>query len=302
MARLETPHLFAADTGHLRALHGRMQGLAQQFRLPFRRSAWRGNTGNWLGVGAGSSIDFQDHRPYLPGDDPRYIDWQAYARSGQYIMKLYREEVSPRIDVIVDVSASMALTPAKHTRALELAYFALESALRTQAAVRTFLVSGESWRMVPVEPWLAHRLDDGNLPEPSADPPVLDPLPLRHGSLRIWISDLLFPAPPDDVLQILRRARGQAVCYVPYCGEESDPEWAGNVEFHDCEAGAVRRQRVEGDLHRSYVDAYHRHFEIWREQAQRRDIPLARFPAAGSLSASMQDEGLRCGAVETWLG
>ncbi|MEJ6642028.1 MAG: DUF58 domain-containing protein [Akkermansiaceae bacterium] len=39
----------------------------------------------------GSALYFQDHRAYSPGDDPRHINWQAYARTGQYTMKLYRE-------------------------------------------------------------------------------------------------------------------------------------------------------------------------------------------------------------------
>ena len=44
---------------------------ARRFRLPFARQAWRGAAGGWQGSGAGSSIDFQDHRAYVPGDDPR---------------------------------------------------------------------------------------------------------------------------------------------------------------------------------------------------------------------------------------
>ena len=43
----------------------------------------------------GSALYFQDHRAYSPGDDPRHINWQAYARTGQYTMKLYREEFRP---------------------------------------------------------------------------------------------------------------------------------------------------------------------------------------------------------------
>ena len=76
--------------------------IADQLTLPFRRESWQGQTGHWQGMGAGSSIDFQDHRPYQPGDDPRYINWQAFARNNQYSMKLYREEVSPRLDLVLE--------------------------------------------------------------------------------------------------------------------------------------------------------------------------------------------------------
>jgi uncharacterized protein (DUF58 family) len=74
------------DASVVAAIHGRMQAAAQRLRLPFRSRTWRGESGNWQGAGVGSSIDFQDHRQYLPGDDPRYIDWQAYARTGHYTM------------------------------------------------------------------------------------------------------------------------------------------------------------------------------------------------------------------------
>ena len=122
------------DSATWTALHGAARKAAAHLRLPFHRQSWRGTVGNWMGAGIGSSIDFQDHRPYLPGDDPRYIDWQAYARTGHYIMKLYREEVSPRLDLIFDTSASMQLGEDKAARALELLYFCLESAARAGAS------------------------------------------------------------------------------------------------------------------------------------------------------------------------
>src|SRR3954471_5600519 len=75
---------------------------AARWRLPFSRQAWRGLAGNWAGAGAGSSLDFQDHRNYVPGDDPRHIHWQAFARTGALTMKLYRAEVAPFVDLAVD--------------------------------------------------------------------------------------------------------------------------------------------------------------------------------------------------------
>src|SRR6266550_2343084 len=112
----------------------RMQAAAEHLRLPLRSRIWRGQSGNWLGAGVGSSIDFQDHRPYLPGDDPRYIDWQAYARTGNYTMKLYREEVSPLVDLVLDVSGSMFVSQHKAARTLELFYFCIESARQAGAS------------------------------------------------------------------------------------------------------------------------------------------------------------------------
>src|ERR1700761_2635359 len=124
------------DQQTLRDIHARMQIAAGRLRLPLRSRTWRGQSGNWLGAGTGSSIDFQDHRPYLPGDDPRYIDWQAYARTGHYTMKLYREEVSPLVDLVFDASESMFLDAEKMARGLDLLYFAIESALQSSGSLR----------------------------------------------------------------------------------------------------------------------------------------------------------------------
>lgn len=130
---------------------------AARWRLPFSRQAWRGLAGNWLGAGAGSSLDFQDHRAYTPGDDPRHIHWQAYARTGALTMKLYRAEVAPLIDIVVDASGSMVCTPEKQARTDELVAFCVECADRAGASVRLHAVSGRSVQALATEDVRADR-------------------------------------------------------------------------------------------------------------------------------------------------
>lgn len=85
----------------------------------------------------GSSAEFLDHRPYAPGDDPRRIDWSAYARTGEPVIKLYRAEEDVVVRVLVDASASMGFgTPEKLSVARKLAaavgYMALARLERAQ--------------------------------------------------------------------------------------------------------------------------------------------------------------------------
>src|SRR6478735_11130194 len=75
------------DPAMVRECHARARAWAAMFRLPLRQQNWRGLTGQHAGQGTGSSLDFHDHRAYSPGDDPRHINWQAYARTGHYSMK-----------------------------------------------------------------------------------------------------------------------------------------------------------------------------------------------------------------------
>jgi len=55
----------------------------------------------------GSSVEFADYRSYSPGDDLRYLDWNAYARLRRLFLKLFIEEEDLYVYVLVDVSRSM---------------------------------------------------------------------------------------------------------------------------------------------------------------------------------------------------
>lgn len=279
--------------GERHALLARMRIAARRLRLPLRGRTWRGDAGNWAGAGVGASIDFQDHRPYVPGDDPRYIDWQAYARSGHYTMKLYREEVSPRVDVAFDVSASMAV--GKGGRSLEILYFAVESALQSSASLRCHAVNGPA-----VRPWATESLLAGDLPadDPVALPPAVERVPWRQGSLRVWISDLLFPGGPEPLLGALAASRGRGVVLVPFARGESDPDWRGNVEIEDAETGSRRLQQIAPETLARYRDAYARHFALWAAAAQRHGVALARVAAEPPFVEAVQAEALRVGALE----
>ena len=263
---------------------------AERFRLPFRSRTWRGTAGEWIGAGVGSSIDFQDHRPYMPGDDPRYIDWQAYARSGHYAMKLYREEVSPSVDLFFDVSESMFFEPSKAARSWELMCFAVESARRAGAALRCHAVQDNLLAPVEIGAAIAPRVFESLKFRAG-------PWPLRRASLRVFISDLLFPSGAEARLDAMSSSAGLGVVLAPFCRSESEPDWSGNVEFIDCEAGTSRFQNVPDDLVNRYRQAYRRHYDLWREQGRKRGIVVVQVTAQGNLANALGAE-LGRGAVE----
>jgi uncharacterized protein (DUF58 family) len=63
----------------------------------------------------GGSAEFREHRPYAPGDDPRRIDWMAFARTGQPVTKLFRAEEDAVVRLVLDASLSQAFgNPTKH--------------------------------------------------------------------------------------------------------------------------------------------------------------------------------------------
>lgn len=55
----------------------------------------------------GFSVEFAEHREYVPGDDIRHIDWKVYSRTGRFFLKQYEEETNLICWLLVDVSESM---------------------------------------------------------------------------------------------------------------------------------------------------------------------------------------------------
>ncbi len=66
-----------------------------------------GQGGDHLAKRRGSSVEFREHRSYEPGDDLRRIDWSAYARTGEPMLKLFRAEEDVIARILCDTSASM---------------------------------------------------------------------------------------------------------------------------------------------------------------------------------------------------
>jgi len=288
---------------HARSHTGRKGALeaAARWRLPFSRQAWRGLAGNWTGAGAGSSLDFQDHRNYVPGDDPRHIHWQAFARTGALTMKLYRAEVAPFVDVVVDVSESMWFTPVKAQRTEELLAFCVECADRAGAPVRVQAAQGRTLRAVAAEEVRAGRWRARLRPasENESEKAVgLNVVGWKVGALKVLISDLLFPGDPSGVLVPLAAGAGVGVVLAPSAAGEAELPWRGNVELTDCESGAVRRQRIDEGLAERYRAAYGRHFALWREGARKRGVLLARIAGERTLTLELGGEAFAAGAVE----
>src|SRR5206468_9071155 len=55
----------------------------------------------------GFSVEFAQHREYVPGDDIKHIDWKVYGRTGRFFLKQYEEETNLVCWLLLDVSESM---------------------------------------------------------------------------------------------------------------------------------------------------------------------------------------------------
>ncbi len=64
-------------------------------------------TGDVRSIFRGQGMDYEESRKFQPGDDPRYMNWQLSARTGQHYMKVFREERQPGIFILIDRRYSM---------------------------------------------------------------------------------------------------------------------------------------------------------------------------------------------------
>ncbi|QGJ69649.1 VWFA domain-containing protein [Planctomycetales bacterium 10988] len=55
----------------------------------------------------GYSVEFAEHREYVPGDDLRYVDWKVYGRTDKIYLKRFEEETNLLVYLVLDISRSM---------------------------------------------------------------------------------------------------------------------------------------------------------------------------------------------------
>src|SRR5256885_8343542 len=79
----------------------------EQFQLLAARRAKSSARGERRSRARGQSVEFADHRNYVPGDDFRYLDWNMYGRLEKLFLKLYEEERELPVRIFLDASESM---------------------------------------------------------------------------------------------------------------------------------------------------------------------------------------------------
>src|SRR5207302_10983766 len=79
-----------------------VQRAADTYMLGLPRTPAAGRSGELLGRGTGSPLEFQEYREYVPGDDIRHLDWGAYARSDRLMVRPFRAGVRPKTEIPPD--------------------------------------------------------------------------------------------------------------------------------------------------------------------------------------------------------
>ena len=94
-----------------------MARAARILAIRTRREASGIFAGSYASAFRGGGMEFEESRPYVPGDDFRSLDWNAMARTGEPFVKHFREERDLTLLLALDVSASMRFGTARRSKA-----------------------------------------------------------------------------------------------------------------------------------------------------------------------------------------
>lgn len=117
--------------------------------------------GEYVSVFKGGGVEFEEVRPYVPGDDVRAIDWNVTARTGEPFIKRYVEERQLTLLLMADVSASQdfgSATRSKREAAAELCALLAFSAIKNDDKVGLVLFHGGVEQYIPPRKGQKHAL------------------------------------------------------------------------------------------------------------------------------------------------
>jgi uncharacterized protein (DUF58 family) len=246
----------------------------------------------------GSSVEFDDYRDYIPGDDLRRIDWNVFARMDRFFIKLFREEEDQSLVIAIDASASMdAGTPSKlvfaQRLAMALGYIGLVNHQRVVPVIIGAPGRPGLQQLAPIRgrrstqrlagfllenPWPPRRdaprsTSLGDRAAPGTLNAALKSLALsRLGKgVLVLLSDFLVR---EDIAQGLNYLAGRhgfdTHCLQVLSPGELEPEKeaagavVGDLRLLDAETGAFAEVTVSGTLLKQYKDRVARHIESIR--------------------------------------
>jgi uncharacterized protein (DUF58 family) len=200
----------------------------------------------------GFSVEFAEHRPYMPGDPLKNLDWKVLAKSDRYLVKQYTEETNLRAHLLVDLSGSMgfqsqraSLSKLEYARSLAaaLAYLMIHQ----QDAVGAMLFADRPLRYVPPRSVRSHldvvlkTLAEGAPMGRTKLGLVLHELAerIKRRGLVVLLSDLLdSPAEVLSGLQHFRHRNHEVIVFHILDPDEIDFPFTDASTFVDMESGA----------------------------------------------------------------
>lgn len=232
----------------------------------------------------GFSVEFSEHRKYVPGDDLKDLDWHVYAKTDKYYIKKFQAETNLTGYLVMDLSASMAYTYRQELTKFEYA-ICLAAALgylmihqqdpvglvTFDTHVRTSLPPRSKRTQLGQILAVLANLKPSGATDVSTCLNQLVSL-LRGKSLIMIFSDLL--AEPAQVMESLHRLRyrGHEVILFHILDEaEVRFPFDGVIEFHDVESPETLTLDARG-MKQDYLKSLHEFQEFYRRECAKAQV------------------------------
>jgi uncharacterized protein (DUF58 family) len=252
----------------------------------------------------GFSVEFVQHREYVPGDDIRHIDWKSYGRSERYTIKQYEQETNFIAHILLDASNSMRYGGGETNKleyakllAASLGYLIVRQ--RDSVALRVFT---DAWRAeLPASSQLGHintitrTLEDTDPAEKTSIGPLLDQLAdqVSRRGLVFLISDCF-----DDVestlsgLRHLRYRGHEVILFHVLHRDEVEFPLDGNIRFIGLEGFEELMTRPHL-LRPAYLRAVGRYLEEMQRGCDGGGVDYVRMLTSRPLTAALGEYLIR---------
>lgn len=261
----------------------KIQALTLQVNMPLSGQA----SGNRKSRSKGSSVEFSDFREYVPGDDFRRIDWNAYGRFNKLFVKLFMEEREAPVQIFLDNSLSMNYgEPNKSLAARRLA--AALSYISLAAYDRVHITPFHDRVQGPFGPYrtqaafmeVVNLLEGFEAAGQSHFTDALRKMEWNAGrGISVVITDGLMEEGMDEGLKYLKYRRQEVyLCHI-LSPQEISPELSGALQLIDSETGRSMEVTVSSSLTQAYESNLKHFLAGIKEQCKKWGVHYALLPS-----------------------
>ena len=233
-------------------------------------------TGLHASPNKGFSIEFAEHREYVPGDDPRHLDFKMLAKTERLYVKQYEEETNMRVQIVLDTSASMGYKYSsgvtKYDYGCYLAAILAYMMTRQQDSVGLTTFDTEIRLDMPARSSPRHfheMMERLEAMRPGQQTGIADTLHLlanrfKKRCLIVLISDLYDE--PDDIMRALHHfmhRRHEVIVFNVFDKAELEFPFEDTIAFHDMET--KERILVQPDsIRNAYIEEVRKFIDNYR--------------------------------------
>ncbi len=246
----------------------------------------------------GQSVEFQQHREYVPGDDLRNVDWQVWARQDRLYVKQFEEDTNLRCTLMVDVSNSMGYGNGplnKYEYACTLAASLGYLILHQQDAVGCVTYDDRIRARIPVRSKRNHIMSiveslNINTPNDKTDMAsvmrtIAETYPRR--GMKILVSDLLGDLEGTmKGLRLLRQRGHDVMVFHVMDDDELDFEFTGPMRFDGLESDEFLNCNPRS-LREGYLEALQEFLDEVRHRCARNVVDYALIRTSDPLDAGL---------------